>query len=94
VGYFTALSAVKLYGVKRFDDKQMANWKGFVRKPSWLNIGTAPALTGRLGKTTKNFSQDSRYHGRDANLAPPEYESRASPIRKPAQDLKNFPERI
>jgi hypothetical protein len=64
---------VKLYSVELFDDKQMANWKEFVREPSWLDLGTAPAFTGRLGKTTKNLSRDSRYHGRDANLAPPEY---------------------
>jgi hypothetical protein len=93
VGYFTALSVVIMNRVEWFDDKQMANWVGFIRTPSWLNLSNVPSFAGRLGKTTKNFCEDSRLHGRDANLAPPEHKSRASPIHKPAQNLQNLLER-
>jgi hypothetical protein len=88
VGYLTTLSVPRLYTVEREDYRWiMMNSKGFERKRSWHIRGTTPAFAWRLGKNTKNLSQESQCPGRDSNRASPEHKSRALPLDQPVRYL-------
>jgi hypothetical protein len=51
----------------------MMNWKGYGRKQSWRNLRYC---LEEERKTTKTFSQDSRYPGLYLNLGDSEHEAR------------------
>jgi hypothetical protein len=52
------------------------NWKGYGKKQSWPNLGYYPGICLEgLRKTTKSFSENSRFPGRDLNAGPSVYEA-------------------
>jgi hypothetical protein len=64
------------------------NWKGLGRHRLCRNRGIVPrGLLEGLKENTKYHNQDHRCLGRDSNLAPPEYESRALPPHHPARPI-------
>jgi hypothetical protein len=81
LGSFTMFSVARWHSVGLYDEFWTLKWKWFGRKQSWTNMDTIPVFSWRNRKIANT---SVRVDGVAVEIwAPPEYKSRALPLRQP-----------